>query len=112
MESLNGFLLHTGLITPGIAGTLVILLALGFLGAPLILWAIAVLAALFAFGAPLWMLASAAVIFAIFLIKPVRRLVITKPVMSIMAPIMPSISETERTALEAGVVWVEGELFS
>ncbi|MCM2281593.1 MAG: acyl-CoA dehydrogenase, partial [Bdellovibrionaceae bacterium] len=33
-------------------------------------------------------------------------------VMKMIAKIMPAISDTERTALEAGVVWVEGDLFS
>jgi acyl-CoA dehydrogenase len=49
---------------------------------------------------------------AVFNIRPIRRMGVSSIVMKIMAPIMPKISETERTALDAGVVWAEGELFS
>lgn len=48
----------------------------------------------------------------IFIIKPLRRLLISSFVMKGMKKVLPKISETERTALEAGVVWVEKDLFS
>ena len=114
MQTFNSF--H-GLFLDGatgwwIAGTLVALLALGFTGAPLVLWAIVLSVVLIGFGAPLWLLAVFAVVMAIFLITPLRRLLVSSIVMKILGPIMPSISETERTAIESGTVWAEAELFS
>jgi acyl-CoA dehydrogenase len=108
-----GMFLQSGEILGGaIVGSLLIILALGFLGAPLIAWAVIGAVLLFGFGAPLWLLGVFAVLMAIFLIVPVRRALVSNQVMKILAPIMPAISETERAAIEAGTVWAEGELFS
>ena len=43
-----------------------------------------------------------------------RRLVFSGPIMNLLNALnfLPTISETEQTAIEAGNVWVEGELFS
>lgn len=41
-----------------------------------------------------------------------RREKITKPLLSIYRQMLPSMSDTEREALEAGNVWWDGELFS
>ncbi len=43
---------------------------------------------------------------------PLRRAWITSHVLRAMAPIFPSMSETERVALEAGTTWWDAELFS
>ena len=59
-------------------------------------WPVAVVAAL------------AAVVFGI---APVRRLVVTRKLMRLMKPLFPPMSDTERTALEAGTVWWDAELF-
>jgi acyl-CoA dehydrogenase len=93
---------------------LVVLLLLGFWGSPLIVWAIAVLAMLWGVAAPIWLIATVAVIFLVFLIKPLRTALISKGVLAIFKKFefVPKISETERVALEAGVVWVEKDLFS
>jgi acyl-CoA dehydrogenase len=48
----------------------------------------------------------------LFLIRPIRRVLVSSVVMKILGPIMPAISETERTAIESGSVWAEAELFS
>jgi acyl-CoA dehydrogenase len=50
----------------------------------------------------------------LFLIKPFRRVFITKNVMKALRAkkILPQISETEQTALDAGNVWIENEFFS
>ncbi len=95
-----------------IVGAVLALLTLGFTGAPLILWAVLGAVLLVGFGAPLWLLAVYAVVMAIFLITPIRRALITGLVMKVLGPIMPTISETERTAIESGSVWAEAELFS
>ncbi len=45
-------------------------------------------------------------------IAPLRRISLSSLIMQIIKPLLPKISETERVALEAGVVWVEADLFS
>jgi len=95
-----------------IAGSLLLLLAIGFVGAPLIVWAIAGAAILIGFGAPVWLLIAYAAVMLLFLIVPIRRALVSSIVMKILGPIMPTISETERTAIESGSVWAEAELFS
>lgn len=114
MEQLGlfGLFLQEGVTGFAILGSLVAVLVLGFLGAPLIAWTLVVAAILVGFNAPLWLLGVYIAVMAIFNLKPLRRGLISGPLMKAMAPIMPKISETERTALEAGVVWAEGELFS
>lgn len=114
METLGiyGLFLQDGVTAAAIIGTVVAILALGFLGAPLIAWTLVIAAVLVGFGAPVWLLGAFVAVMAIFNIKPLRTALISNPLMKLMAPIMPKISETERTALEAGVVWAEGELFS
>ncbi|MCP4332448.1 MAG: acyl-CoA dehydrogenase [Gammaproteobacteria bacterium] len=62
----------------------------------------------------LWKLALT-VIFGLMIIPnlvEVRREKITKPLLSIFRKMLPSMSDTEREALEAGNVWWDGELFS
>ncbi len=95
-----------------IAGSLLLLLAIGFAGAPLIVWAVAGAAILIGFGAPVWLLIAYAAVMLLFLIVPLRRALVSSIVMKILGPIMPTISETERTAIESGSVWAEAELFS
>lgn len=114
MESIAGYgwILESGCVGLGSLVTILAALALGFVGAPLIIWTLAGLATLFLFGAPMWLVAAYAVVMAIFNIKPIRTALISSQVMKILGPVMPAISETERSALDAGVVWVEGELFS
>ncbi|MEC5397961.1 acyl-CoA dehydrogenase [Uliginosibacterium sp. H1] len=48
----------------------------------------------------------------LFGLKPLRRALVTKPVFRAFQKILPPMSETERTAIEAGTVWWEGQLFS
>jgi acyl-CoA dehydrogenase len=93
-------------------GSALVLLAIGFTGAPLIVWALAGAAILIGFGAPVWLLATYAALMLIFLITPIRRALVSSVVMKILGPLMPTISETERTAIESGSVWAEAELFS
>ncbi|MGB3543415.1 acyl-CoA dehydrogenase [Rubrivirga sp.] len=94
-------------------GVLLVLFALGFTGAPLWVWAAAGLVALVGFGAPVAVIAVFAVLSAVFVITPIRRL-LSGAVMSLMEKMqfLPVISSTEQEAIDAGTVWVEGELFS
>lgn len=114
MDAFNTF--HGLFLEQGTAfyviGALLALLAIGFLGAPLIVWAVLGAVVLTGFGAPLWLLAAYAVVMAAFLIVPIRRALVSRIAMKILGPIMPTISETEKTAIESGAVWAEGELFS
>jgi acyl-CoA dehydrogenase len=48
----------------------------------------------------------------IFGVPYLRRKIVTPPVMRLVKGVLPHMSETERTALEAGTVWWDGELFS
>ena len=89
-------------------------LALGFVGANLIIWAVFAAALLFLFGANTVVAVVVAVPFVVLLLKPLRRLLITNTIVSLLKKlnILPEISETERVALEAGSTWVDKELVS
>ncbi|MEK9721865.1 MAG: acyl-CoA dehydrogenase, partial [Rhodospirillaceae bacterium] len=54
-------------------------------------------------------MAAAAVLLAA---TPLRRTIVSAPLMRWVGSILPQVGETERTALEAGTVWWDGELFS
>ncbi len=56
--------------------------------------------------------AALAIIAALFGIAPLRRAVISGPVMKLIGPMLPKMGETERVALDAGTVWWDGDLFS
>ena len=53
-----------------------------------------------------------AVVVLPLLITPIRRHLITSPLLGFYTRILPPLSATERTALEAGTVGFEGQLFS
>lgn len=89
-------------------------LFLAYFGARIWVWAIAILLLFYVAGSPLWSIVLAIVVAAISVIPPWRRTLFTRPVMLTIdrMGLLPAISDTERVALEAGKVWVEGELFS
>lgn len=91
---------------------LALIFILGFTGAPLFLWTLVAAAMLFALGAGQTVWIVFAVLAVLFNIPPIRAMLVSTWIMKVMKGILPSISETERVAIEAGVVWVEGELFS
>jgi acyl-CoA dehydrogenase len=95
-----------------IAAAVLTILVLGYTGAPLWLWTLATLAGLWGFGAPPWLTIAFLIVATVFNIAPLRCLLVTSWMAKVMKPIMPKISATERTALEAGVVWIEKDLFS
>ncbi len=65
-------------------------------------------------GAPtafvLWLLFL--IVFGALNISAIRKPYITKPALRLFRQVLPTLSATERTALDAGTVWWEGELFS
>lgn len=95
--------------------TLILLFpVLAYLGVPLWLWTGYTAAALWALHAPLWLWGIFGAIALVFNLPWLRqRLVTTWLVKGIRAAkLLPKISDTERAAIEAGNVWVEGEFFS
>ncbi|MBK9322317.1 MAG: acyl-CoA dehydrogenase [Bdellovibrionaceae bacterium] len=112
MESIYGWFL----LCPwtAVAGSLVVLLAIGYLGSPLIVWTVAGAAILVGFGAPVWLLGFYVAIMLIFNVRPLRTSLVSKQVMTIMDKLgfLPKISDTERAAIDAGTVWIEKDLFS
>ncbi|HYC47745.1 MAG TPA: acyl-CoA dehydrogenase [Burkholderiales bacterium] len=44
--------------------------------------------------------------------SPVRRALVSRPVLRLFRRVLPALSPTEQEALEAGTVWWDGELFS
>ncbi|WP_374030141.1 acyl-CoA dehydrogenase [Bdellovibrio bacteriovorus] len=113
INSLYGFFLEN-CTWAWILGSLVLLLFVGFFGSPLIVWTIALAAILFGFGAPTWLWIVFAVVAVIFNIPAIRAALITSGVFGIFKKFefLPKISDTEKAALDAGVVWVEKDLFS
>ncbi|MDX1496911.1 MAG: acyl-CoA dehydrogenase, partial [Salinisphaeraceae bacterium] len=64
----------------------------------------------FLWDAFLWLIFGG--IAAVLNVESLRRDLITQRALAFFRKVMPSMSETERTALEAGTVWWDGELFS
>src|SRR5471032_3329356 len=49
---------------------------------------------------------------ALFAIAPLRRALITPHILALFKRILPSMSSTERDALDAGTTWWDADLFS
>lgn len=96
-----------------LCGSILALLLLGYFSAPLVIWSIGILVLLLGWGAPNALI-IAFVALAVLFNTPLRRFVVSAPVLALFKKLglIPKISQTERTALEAGVVWIESELFS
>jgi acyl-CoA dehydrogenase len=92
--------------------SLFVILVVGYLGSPFFVWALAIIGLLFLGGASPVVLGVVAGLSLLFILPFIRRTLFTRPVMALMKNFIPKISDTERTALEAGVVWVEADLFS
>jgi len=94
-------------------------IALAYGRAPLFAWCVAgvVWLAGLAFaggwhgGLTLVVLAVFAGLSTLFLLDSVRKNYITRPILKAFRNALPSMSQTEKDALEAGTVWWEGELF-
>ncbi|MGG6270329.1 acyl-CoA dehydrogenase [Leptolyngbya sp. AN03gr2] len=89
---------------------ILLLLTIGFIGVPLWVWLGYSAIALFIFAAPLWLWSIYAAIALILSVPQIRRPLLTTPIMKVIR--VPKISDTERAAINAGTVWVEGEFFS
>lgn len=116
MENLSlwGLFLESDYQLASVLGTAALVVLLGYFGAPFWLWALAIVVGLIGFGAPLALVLVVAAICLVFVIPPLRQALVSSIVFKTMKALglIPKISQTERTALEAGVVWMEAELFS
>jgi acyl-CoA dehydrogenase len=95
-------------------GGIASLILLGYFGAPLLLWTIVAGVFLIGYNAPDVVLAIFLVVAVIFNVPILRSHVVSRWILKLMQALqlVPKISDTERTALEAGVVWVDADLFS
>ena len=86
----------------------------GYFGIPLWLWSFYCLTVLVLCSAPFWLLGIFSIIAVAINVPLIRRNLITVPIIKAIRAfdVLPSISETERAAIEAGTVWIEGEFFS
>jgi acyl-CoA dehydrogenase len=103
-----------------ILATIFVLAAAAYFRAPGWTWALAAgvsLAGLTVRGAlspavtgSLWTLLIVAS--ALLLIAPLRRVLLSDPLLGWFRRVLPAVSQTEQEALDAGTVWWDGELFS
>jgi acyl-CoA dehydrogenase len=66
-----------------------------------------------------WPQAAVATLWAVFVLAalllnpaPLRRALVSRPLLALFRRILPQVSQTEQEALDAGTVWWDGELFS
>jgi acyl-CoA dehydrogenase len=93
---------------------ILLLLLFGYIGVPLWLWTVYFAAILISFNTPFWLWGIFGIIAVILNVPQLRQQLVTAPIMRFIRAfnILPNISETEKAAIEAGTVWVEGEFFS
>jgi acyl-CoA dehydrogenase len=106
-------------MTGFMALSLIVLVALAYVGAPALAWTAAFGAILYvltgASGVAWWMLVIDAIGIAIAVILNItalRRKLVSGPALAAFRRIMPAMSQTERDAIDAGTVWWDGDLFS
>jgi acyl-CoA dehydrogenase len=87
---------------------------LGYVGVPLWTWTIYAATVLWIAQAPVWLWICFGIAATILNIPKLRQILLTSPMVKAVRALklLPNISETEKAAIEAGTVWVEGEFFS
>ncbi|NJM78103.1 MAG: acyl-CoA dehydrogenase, partial [Acaryochloridaceae cyanobacterium RU_4_10] len=87
---------------------------LGYIGVPLWAWTLYTVAILWVAQVPVWLWIIFGVAAAILNIPKLRQMLLTSQIVKAVRALklLPNISETEKAAIEAGTVWVEGEFFS
>jgi acyl-CoA dehydrogenase len=93
---------------------------LAYRRAPAVAWVVAAALALWALsqwsGWPRALLGALWIALALAAVllypSPIRRALVSRPLLDLFRRILPQMSETERDAIEAGTVWWDGELFS
>ena len=91
-----------------------VFVCLGYLGVPMWMWSLYAAAILGVVRAPIWIWGIFGVVALVFNIPQLRQRLITNYIVKAIArlQLLPKISATEREAIEAGNVWVDGEFFS
>ncbi len=109
-------LMQLAIWMPAVWGLTVLLLGLllGYWGAPLWLWTVGLTASLGVWQPPWFVWGLGGAIAALLNIPILRRTLLSAPLMALIhrLNLLPRISETEQAAIEAGTVWIEGDLFS
>ncbi|MCP6760210.1 MAG: acyl-CoA dehydrogenase [Fischerella sp. CENA71] len=84
------------------------------MGVPLWVWSVYFAGLLVFFHAPIWIGVIFGAIAVVLNIPMLRRNIVTASLMQGIKKLklLPKISDTERAAIEAGTVWVDGEFFS
>jgi acyl-CoA dehydrogenase len=103
-----------------IIAVFVCFLGLAYVSAGGIAWAVALAAALAVAWAstllpgPLWLILTGAfvVLAPVMLIPGLRRTLVSDAALKAFRKILPSMSQTEQEAIDAGTVWWDGQLFS
>jgi acyl-CoA dehydrogenase len=97
-----------------IPALLILFTVLGYLGASLWLWTVYTIVVLAIFNPPISVWVGFGAIALILNLPALRQRLITAPIVKLIhqMKLLPKISETERAAIEAGNVWVEGEFFT
>lgn len=97
-----------------IIASVLFLFILGYWGVPLWVWSLYLSLVLFSVASPIWLWVVWGVVTVILNVPLLRRTLISKPILQRVRSLqlLPQISETERSAIDAGTVWIEGEFFS
>jgi len=97
-----------------VVGILLIVFILGYRGARLWLWTLFIAIAFWGLAAPLWLWIAAGAILLILNVAPIRRALVTAPLMKAADAVgfLPTISDTQKIALESGTTWIEGEFLT
>ena len=95
-------------------GLLALVAIFWYQGSKLLFWAPVLGASLYFLGVPLLVVYIYVALMGFLLITPLRTLILSKPLVGIVnkLKLLPAISDTEKTALRAGTVWMDGEIFS
>jgi acyl-CoA dehydrogenase len=98
----------------GFGTAALVLTGLLFLGAPLALFAAASVVLAWTFGASLWWWLTMLPPFVVLLVPALRRGLLGDRILRFFrsSGFLPAISDTERAAIAAGSVWLDGQLFS
>lgn len=93
---------------------LFVFILLGYLGVPLWVWTLYVGVGIGALQPPIWVWSPLVVLAGVINWPFLRRLLITSAVVKLIQSLQlfPKISATERAAIEAGNVWIDGEFFT
>jgi acyl-CoA dehydrogenase len=93
---------------------IVLFLLLGYIGVPLWMWSLyfALILAAWQVSVPIWALFG--IVVAILNVPVLRQSLLTASLLHGIKKfnLLPKISDTERAAIEAGNVWIDGEFFS